>query len=216
MKKTKPKHTKRSNLTSKKTGQDSWYRLLSNILVLSGGVGLLSSLVLTFDKLKVLTDSSYVPDCSINPILSCVSVMQSTQSEILGFPNQIVGIIAFSVFISVGVLMRFTKSFDGILWRLLTLGTLLGFAVIHWLVFQSLYVLGALCLWCMLTWAAFAPLAWYSLLFSLKNNYISVPDSLKSTKDFAIKNHYMILVTWYLIVVGLILEKFWYYWETLI
>lgn len=202
--------------TENTTYIDNWYLLLSNTLIVSGLFGLISSFMLTLDKIHVATDSTFEPDCSINPVLSCVGVMQSTQSEILGFPNQIIGLAAFSVFISVGVLMRFTKSFDKRLWQLLTLGTTLGFVVIIWLITQSLYVIGALCLWCMLTWVTFTPLFWYSLLFSLRNNYISVPGKLKSTKEFIINNHFSLLITWYVIVFLAILFKFWYYWKTLI
>lgn len=177
---------------------------------------MLSSFVLTLDKLHVVSDSSFIPDCSLNPVISCVSVMQSTQSEILGFPNQIVGVIAFSAIISVGVLMRFTEGFSKKLWQLLATGTFAGLILVHWLIFQSLYVIGALCLWCTLTWVVVAPIAWFSLMFALENNHIKTPASLARTRQLLLNNRLSLLAGWYVVIILAIGYKFWYYWETLI
>ena len=37
-------------------------------------------------------------------------------------------------------------------WIGLTIGTLIGAAFVHWLIFQSLYRIGALCPYCMVVW----------------------------------------------------------------
>ena len=43
-------------------------------------------------------------------------------------------------------------------WAGLATGTLLGTAFVHWLIFQSLYRIGALCPYCMVVWAVTIPL----------------------------------------------------------
>ena len=43
-------------------------------------------------------------------------------------------------------------------WVGLAVGTLLGVVFIHWLIFQSLYRIGALCPYCMVVWAVTIPL----------------------------------------------------------
>ena len=43
-------------------------------------------------------------------------------------------------------------------WAGLATGTLLGVAFVHWLIFQSLYRIGALCPYCMVVWAVTIPL----------------------------------------------------------
>ncbi len=43
-------------------------------------------------------------------------------------------------------------------WGGLAIGTLLGVGFIHWLIFQSLYRIGALCPYCMVVWAVTIPL----------------------------------------------------------
>lgn len=193
-----------------------WNKNLSLVLIIGGLLGLLASFVLTLDKIRVSADATFSPDCNLNPVLSCVSVMQSPQSELFGFPNQMIGIAAFSVLIAFGVLMRLTKGFDRIVWRLLALGGGLGFLLILWMIGQSLFILGALCLWCMLTWVVVSAIAWYSLVYNLKFEHIKLPQKLQSLKAFILQNHLGILVAWYLLIIFGITYKFWYYWETLL
>jgi uncharacterized membrane protein len=49
-------------------------------------------------------EPGYVPTCSINPVLSCGSVMVTHQASIFGFPNPLMGIAGFAVVIVTGVL----------------------------------------------------------------------------------------------------------------
>lgn len=194
-----------------------WQRNFSWLLITGGLLGSLASFILTLDKVRVSVGESTLVDCNLNPVLSCVSVMQSTQSELFGFPNQIIGLIAFPVLITLGVLMRLAPAgFKRIVWQLLSVGALLGWVLIHWMISQSLYVIGALCLWCMLTWVAVAAVAWYSLLFALHEGHIALPARYRAVKDFVLANHLTLLLFWYLIVIFLVGEKFWYYWETLL
>ena len=43
-------------------------------------------------------------------------------------------------------------------WVGLAAGTLLGAVFVHWLIFQSLYLIGALCPYCMVVWVVTIPL----------------------------------------------------------
>lgn len=122
--------------------------------VLIGGViGLLASITLTVEKIKLLMDSGYVPSCNLNPVLSCGSVMVTPQASVVGFPNPLMGIVAFTVVAVTGVLAVTKVSLPRWYWVGMTLGTLTGAGFVHWLIFQSLYRIGALCPYCMVVWA---------------------------------------------------------------
>ena len=71
-------------------------------LVLGGLVGLVASAVLLIERIRVGEDSDYVPTCSINPVISCGSIMESAQASLLGFPNPIIGVAAFPVVVATG------------------------------------------------------------------------------------------------------------------
>lgn len=72
----------------------------------------------------------------------------------LGFPNPLMGIVAFTVVVVTGVLAVAKVPLPRWYWTALAVGTLAGAGFVHWLIFQSLYRIGALCPYCMVVWAA--------------------------------------------------------------
>ena len=182
-------------------------RLSALWVLIAGVVGLSSALALTIEKVELLKNPAYVPTCSLNPVLSCGSVMVTPQAAVFGFPNSLIGIVSFTVVLVTGVLAVARVQLPRWYWAGLAVGTLLGTVFVHWLIFQSLYRIGALCPYCMVVWvvtvAAFvAVLAWWSRAGTLPRwvgNYAGT-----------------IVVAWALVVATLIAIRFWDYWITLL
>ena len=128
------------------------YRSTPWLLLFSGVIGLIAAFTLTQDKIAILSDPSYIPSCNINPVLSCGSVIITEQASVFGFPNPIIGLISFSVVITLAVLLVARVVLPNWVWLGLNLGALGGLAFAVWLIFQSLYVIDALCPWCMVAW----------------------------------------------------------------
>jgi hypothetical protein len=57
---------------------------------------------------------------------------------------------------------------------------------------------------------------WYTLLYSLREGHLKTPKSLVGVVAFAQRHHADILILWFLIIIALILKRFWYYWQTLL
>lgn len=76
----------------------AWYVLVAGV------AGLAAALALTIEKIEILIDPTYVPSCSLNPVISCGSVMTTEQASAFGFPNSLIGIVAFTVVLVTGVL----------------------------------------------------------------------------------------------------------------
>src|SRR4029078_2833480 len=127
-------------------------------ILIAGVVGLAAALTLTVEKIEILINPAYVPSCSINPVLSCGSVMITAQAAAFGFPNSLIGIVACAVVLVTGVLALAKVDLPRWYWAGLAVGTLLGTAFVHWLIYQSLYSIGALCPYCMVVWAVTIPL----------------------------------------------------------
>lgn len=185
------------------------------ILIVTGLIGLFASVQLTLDKIHVLEDPNFQPVCNFNPIFSCESVMLSTQAEIAGIPNTIVGLIGFPMVIAIGAAILAGGKFHKRFWQLWMLGMAGGFVMMAYLIFQSVYRLGTLCLFCMTTWAALMPLLWYSLQWGLQHKYIPVPAKLEKVARFIRREHLTLLIFAYIVVVFLIVNHFWYYFKTL-
>jgi uncharacterized membrane protein len=77
---------------------------------------------------------------------------------VFGFPNPIIGVIGFSVTVTVAVLAIAGVGLPNWFWGGLWSGLALGIGFICWLIFQSLYRINALCPYCMVVWAVTPPL----------------------------------------------------------
>ncbi|MFI7063099.1 vitamin K epoxide reductase family protein [Kribbella sp. NPDC050124] len=181
--------------------QEPFPRLLPWLLLLGGLIGLAASAVLTVEKIAILRDPAYVPSCSINPVLSCGSVMTKPQAEAFGFPNPLLGIAGFAVVATIGAALLAGASFRRWFWLGLQVGVTFGAGFVHWLIFQSLYRIGALCPYCMVVWAVTIPIFWYVTLHNLRRRF-----------GF----HGVVLTLWVVLVLSLIAEQFWPYWRTLL
>ena len=200
--------TKASSLTLKQT--------LPFILIIGGGIGLIAAFVLTMDKLALLQNASYQPACNLNPVLSCGSIIKTDQASAFGFPNPFIGLIGYSVVITVGMALLAGAQFKRWFWRGLQTGATLGIIFCLWLIYQSFYSIGALCLYCMVVWSVTWPIFLYTTLYNLREGNLPTPKKLSKIVNFAQKHHADILISFYVIILLLILENFWYYWKTLL
>ncbi|MDX8030380.1 vitamin K epoxide reductase family protein [Lentzea sp. BCCO 10_0856] len=176
-------------------------RLVAWVLAVGGFVGLIASSVLTIEKIALLKDPFYVPTCSINPVLSCGSIMKTAQAEVFGFPNPLLGIAGFAVVTTLGVLLVSGVSLPRWVWIGLQVGVTFGVLFVHWLIVQSLYEIGALCPYCMVVWAVMIPIFWYTTLRNIRPTF---------------QYHSVVLILWYLVIVAGVLQAFWFYWSSLV
>ncbi|WP_293053504.1 vitamin K epoxide reductase family protein [Mycobacterium sp.] len=180
-------------------------------VLLAGVVGLVASATLTVEKIDILRDPSYLPSCNINPVLACGPVMQTPQASVLGFPNPLVGIAAFSVVLVTGVLAVANVALPQWYWIGLTAGLLAGAGFVQWLIFESLYRIGALCPYCMVVWAV------TMTLLVVVASIASRPVIERSAVARALFHwRWSITTLWFTGVVLLIVMRFWDYWSTLL
>jgi uncharacterized membrane protein len=179
-------------------------------LVVMGAVGLAAAFTLAWDKVKILENPSFRPSCDINPVLSCGSVMVTKQAQVFGFPNPFMGLVGFSIVVTIGVLVASGTRLPRWVLGGLALGSVAGLVLIHWLAFQSLYRIGALCPWCMVVWTMVIPTAVWTVLTAARQ-YADGPvlRGLWSVR-------YLIVAFWYLAFIVCILIRFWDYWSTLL
>lgn len=132
--------------------------------IVLGAIGWFASFELATEYIKKLKSPGYVPNCSINPLVTCGPNMDSAQGSLFGFSNTIIGLTAFVVPILIGFALLAGARFSPWFWRLYQVGLLAGFVFVCWLQSQSIFVLGTLCPWCMVIWAVMIPLWWNGLV----------------------------------------------------
>ena len=185
-------------------------------LTAGGVVGFIAAAVLLVERIRLAQDSDYVPTCSLNPVLSCGSVMETAQASLLGFPNPIIGVAAFPVVVTTGVAVLAGARLAR--WYCLGLQVCVtaALAFVAWLAFQSIYRIGALCPYCMVVWAVVIPMFWYVTLRNLAGGAFGEKLRRSRASVVSAEWHAPILLVPFLVLLGLVGERFWSYWSTLL
>lgn len=198
------------------TSQLTLRKVLPYLLVAASAIGLLASFSLTYDKIHLLADKDYQPICNISPILSCGSVMKTPQATLLGVPNTIFGLIAFSMLLTFGLLLAGGAVAKRWVWIGAQVAATIGLIFMHYLFFQSVFRLNTICPWCFVVWMITIPTFWYITVYNLKTQNLQLPSSITKLSRFVQTYSGSILTIWYLIILGILIQHFWYYWSTLI
>lgn len=126
------------------------YRWTYTEMLVSSLIGLVAALVLSVEAIALAKDPLADLSCNINTVLSCGTVGSSWQASLLGFPNAYLGLIAEPVVITIAVAAlggtRFPRWFMNSAQVVYLIGLLFAF----WLFYESYFVIGALCPWCLL------------------------------------------------------------------
>lgn len=188
------------------------HRLSAWWVLIAGIVGLIAAMDLTIEKIILLTDPEYVPSCSINPILSCGSVMSTEQASAFGFPNSLIGVAGFTVVVVSGVLAVARVPLPRWYWSGLAAGVLLGATFVHWLIYQSVYRIEALCPYCMVVWSVTIPLLVVTTSIALRGTSLRGSALVRVVYTW----RWSLVALWFTAVFLIILVHFWDYWSTLI
>lgn len=186
-------------------------RAFAWMLIITGAAGTLAAWIITLDKFKLLEDKNFKPGCSFNPVVSCGSVMQSEQAAAFGAPNPMIGLVAYGIVICVGVTLLTGARFPRWYWLTFNAGTLFGVGFCTWLMYQSLYNINALCLWCCLAWAATIIMFWYVTAQSLRQGFLPAPAPVRNFFD----EFPWVMPVLHIGVIGvLILTRWWSFWTS--
>ncbi|MET9960185.1 vitamin K epoxide reductase family protein [Streptomyces sp. NPDC006326] len=186
-------------------------RGLALLLVITGAAGLLAAWVITIDKFKLLEDPNFTPGCSLNPIVSCGNIMKSDQAAVFGFPNPMLGLVAYGIVICVGMSLLAGARFRRWYWLTFNAGTLFGVVFCAWLTYQSLYTINSLCLWCCGAWVATIFMFWYVTAHNVRERLLPAPGWLRAFLD----EFPWVLPVLHVGVIGmLILTRWWDFWTS--
>ncbi|MBT2439431.1 vitamin K epoxide reductase family protein [Streptomyces sp. ISL-36] len=186
-------------------------RALAWLLVVTGAAGVLAAWVITIDKFKLLEDPNFQPGCSLNPVVSCGNIMKSEQAAVFGFPNPLLGLVTFGAVLAVGAGLLAGARYRGWFWLGLNAGMGFGVGFCTWLMYQSLYEINALCLWCCLTWTATLVMFWYVTAHNVRTGVVPAPAALKGfLEEFTFA-----LPVLHIGIIGmLILTRWWDFWTS--
>lgn len=183
------------------------------LLFLGGIIGMFFSTLITIEKINLLQDVNYVPPCSINPIISCGSVMKTPQASVFGFPNSLIGIAGFAMVTAIGAALLAGAVFKRWFWLGIQAGLTFAIIFVYWLFYQSVYNIQALCPYCMVVWTVTIPMFVYMTFYNLTQGHIKIPENIA----MRLNSHRAVLLTLlYAVIILAILSHFRSYWVTLL
>jgi uncharacterized membrane protein len=147
----------------------------------AGVVGWVAAFALTLEKFSLLAYPDAALGCDFSVVVQCRANLDSWQGSLFGFPNPLLGLAGWIAPFVVGVALLAGARFARWFWVLFALGATLALAFVVWLISQSVFVLGTLCPWCLVTWAATIPFFLTVVLYALKSGSLPAPLRLRST-----------------------------------
>lgn len=170
------------------------------LTVILGAIGLLAAFALTLEKIHLLQVPGSVPSCDFSLLVQCGANLNSPQGSIFGFPNPLIGLMAWPVVITSGVALIGGVRFPRWFWLGYNAGVVLALAFVVWLISTSIFDLATLCPWCMVTWSVVIPLFWMVTLENLRSARIPAGPAVRRFADAAYGWIPLITLLCYLIV----------------
>jgi len=144
-------------------------------LMIGGVIGWAAAFALTIERLHLLEDGTATASCDFNLVVQCGANLTSAQGSVFGFPNPLLGLTGWMAPIVVGAAILAGARFARWFWVLFWAGTAFAFGFVVWLISQSIFVLGTLCPWCMVTWFVTIPTFYIVTLHLLRSGVVPLP-----------------------------------------
>lgn len=148
-------------------------------LIIAGIVGWFAAFSLTVEKFHLLQNPGAAASCDFSLVVQCGANLNSWQGSVFGFPNPILGLTGWVAPIVVGVAVLAGARFARWFWWCFWAGIAFAFGFVIWLISQSIYSLGTLCPWCMVTWAVTIPTFYAVTLHLLRSGIVPLPQKAR-------------------------------------
>ncbi|RYF28500.1 MAG: vitamin K epoxide reductase family protein [Chloroflexi bacterium] len=185
-------------------------RWIFGTMLAFGITGLISAFVLTVEKFHVIENPNATLSCSFNIVLNCATVMQTWQASVFGFPNSLIGLMAYPVVIAVAIFGLAGVKFPR--WVLIgaNIGYLLGAVFAYWLFFQSVYVIQVLCPWCLIVTFSTTLLLATITHYNLRHNTFNLKGDVHNRIKQILANDFdkLAVAVWIVALIALVFLKF--------
>lgn len=128
--------------------------------------GIAATVVQIVERIALAENPHSKLACNISKLISCTDVLLAPQASVFGpIPNAAIGLLMFSVFLTAFAVAASRTNISKGFARGMQFLMLFMFAFVAWFMWQTAFVIGALCLYCTViaTGAVIANLAWWKV-----------------------------------------------------
>jgi uncharacterized membrane protein len=184
------------------------YQKFGIFVILSSVVLWVAAFLLSRDS-YLLAAEGVTPSCDVNPFFSCGSVFGTWQAKVfLSAPNQLFGVAGYMIVGTVGVAMIQGAMFKQWFWRAFLTGMFLAWGFLMWLFTQSVFMIGFLCLYCMIVWAAHTVLLFPLTLWLMREGLLTGNIKVKEIGSLLLPYSWLPVVLTFSVIFVSILVQF--------
>lgn len=179
-------------------------------MLVSSLISLLASFVLSVDAVTLAKNPDAHLSCNINAVISCGAVGSAWQSHVFGFPNAFLGLIAEPVVITIAVASLGRVVFPRWFMFAAQIVYTLGLVFAYWLFSQSMFVIGALCPWCLLVTLSTTTVFTSMTHVNIRDGNLFLPERASAALRRFIDSDldFLVVVIWLLLLVLAIVVKY--------
>jgi uncharacterized membrane protein len=182
---------------------------LARWLAVLAAIGISASVILSIEKIEILTEPTHIASCSLSPVVACSPIITSPQASAFGFPNSFIGIFGFTAVLTAAMTIAAGASkLNRTWWRTLLGGMTFGGIFCTWLFYQGVFEIGKLCLYCMLVWLVTFALLWLTAAYCVENKHLSLGNKINKL----LRHKYELIATTYAIIFMLLFYRWSDYW----
>jgi len=172
-------------------------------------LSLLAAFVLSVEAFELAKNPDAVLSCSVNLILNCATVAAHPTSMMFGFPNPFLGLMTEPVVITVAIAglagVKFPRRFMFTAQIFYTLGLIFALTLLY----ISMFIIGALCPWCLLVTLT-TIMVWFAMTrYNIREDNLYLPKKLsKQAHEWLDKDYdkFAMAIVIFLIVAGIFLK----------
>lgn len=195
----------------KKLRDDRWIFLS---MLIGALLSLLASFVLSVEAIELAKNPNASLSCSVNVVLNCATVANHWSASLWGFPNSFLGLIAEPVVITVAIAGLAGIKFPRRFMFAAQIGYTLGLIFAYYLFYMSMFVIQALCPWCLLVTVTTTFVFFSITRYNIRENNLFLPKKVQKAAHAFVEKDYDKLVLG-IIIVSLLAGIFLKYGEAL-
>lgn len=171
-------------------------------ILIGGLLGAYASAKLAIEYMRTLADDSYISGCDVNELIGCGQFLGTSQAQAFGFPNVVIGMLTFPLVAIIGALLISRVQLPRWIEVGTIIGTTFGIGFVIWLQIQALFVIGALCPYCLVVWVAMIPIFVHTLVNLAPTRAAQNTGGVWQTLRV---NRWWLIAVWYLVVIAAVL-----------
>lgn len=198
------KNSKKARLIEK---DNKW---IFGSMLIGAILSLIASFVLSVEAIQLAENPNAQLACSINVVVNCATVATHPSASMLGFPNSFLGIAAEAVVITVAIAGLMGVVLPRKFMFVAQLGYTAGFIFALVLLYLSVFVIGALCPWCLLVTVTTTFVFFAMTRYNIRENNLYLPKDIQGLLQGWIAKDYdrLLMMTIVVLIAALIIVKY--------